>query len=135
MKRCGCCGIEKPLTEFHKRGDGHQSYCKLCKIDHYNTNRESYDKAFRKYNYKNAYGIKIEDYEKIFSEQGGLCKICGREQGSAGVRRLAVDHCHDTGIVRGLLCSNCNTGLGKLGDTVEGLMRAVNYIQGFKCQA
>lgn len=45
------------------------------------------------------------------------------------VRRLAVDHCHSTGKIRGLLCHNCNTGLGKLGDSIESLTKALNYLK------
>jgi hypothetical protein len=56
--------------------------------------------------------------------QGGLCKICGKE------KRLVVDHCHETGQVRGMLCFSCNTGIGQLGDSVDMLKAAIAYLGG-----
>lgn len=76
--------------------------------------------------YRNLYGIGIDDVERLSEEQGGTCAIC-REVCSTG-QELAVDHCHDTGKVRGLLCSNCNTGIGKLGDDPARLRAAVRYL-------
>lgn len=72
------------------------------------------------------FGITEADYAAHFDRQGGVCAICRRPQ--PGKRRLAVDHDHTTGVVRGLLCTGCNSAVGRLGDTVEGLMRAVAYL-------
>lgn len=69
------------------------------------------------------YGISLDEYRSLLSEQGGKCALCRRAK-----RRLCVDHCHDTGVVRGLLCVPCNGALGKLGDTSESLARAVAYL-------
>lgn len=62
----------------------------------------------------------------MLTSQGGTCAIC---HGTATVGRLAVDHCHLTGKVRGLLCTNCNTALGKLKDSKELLLNAINYLE------
>jgi phage-related minor tail protein len=70
-----------------------------------------------------AYGLTIGGFERLFSRQGGACAICGVTD-----KRLVVDHCHTTGAVRGLLCSPCNRALGALGDDIEGLRRATEYI-------
>lgn len=66
------------------------------------------------------------EYQAILQKQGGGCAICQglNEDG----RRLAVDHNHDTGLIRGLLCGSCNLGLGKLGDDLEGVERAIDYL-------
>ena len=72
------------------------------------------------------YGLTPEQHVAMFEAQGGLCAIC---RGEGGKKGLAVDHCHDTGVVRGLLCGECNIGIGKLGDTPEGLMRALKYLR------
>lgn len=76
---------------------------------------------------KKKYGITLEQYDAMLAAQGGGCAICRTtDPGVKGV--FHVDHCHDTGAVRGLLCSPCNTGLGHFKDDVERLVRAVNYV-------
>ena len=75
---------------------------------------------------KLSYGLTVEQYEALVSAQGGLCAICASDGGG---RRLAVDHCHATGKVRGLLCLNCNTALGKLGDSPSRLREAAAYLE------
>jgi hypothetical protein len=77
---------------------------------------------------KTKYGISIALYDALLAEQGGCCGICGAKSCKTG-RRLAVDHDHSTGRVRGLLCNLCNTALGKLGDSVESLERAIAYLK------
>lgn len=75
---------------------------------------------------KRAYGLTIEDYERILNSQHGVCKICGSKD---TYKKLAVDHCHTTGRIRGLLCQNCNHGLGKFKDSAELLIAAVRYLE------
>ena len=76
------------------------------------------------------YGITLDDYERMSAEQAGECAICGRHE-SEFRRRLAVDHDHESGAVRGLLCSPCNTGIGSLGDSVSNLIRAARYLNSY----
>lgn len=82
----------------------------------------------RKNNYKAQYGITLEDYNEMFVNQNGCCKICGRHQ-SEFKKTLCVDHCHTTGKVRGLLCSNCNIVLGQAKDDIEILKSAIKYLE------
>jgi len=70
----------------------------------------------------------FEDYERILTEQNGACSICGTDQPGVGRLRLVVDHCHATGRVRGLLCSNCNAGLGYFRDNPSLLASAISYL-------
>ena len=82
---------------------------------------------------KKAFGITIDVYEAIFDYQGGVCAICGKAEtainnGSKEIQALAVDHCHKTGKIRGLLCSKCNTGLGNFNDSKILLQTAINYL-------
>ena len=72
---------------------------------------------------KAAYGLDIEHYDFLVSKAGGRCMACSRQ------RSLVVDHCHETGKVRGLICHGCNVGLGLLGDTVAGLERTIAYLK------
>jgi hypothetical protein len=73
------------------------------------------------------YGITLETYNVLFAKQEGKCAICERHQ-SECKRAFAVDHDHDTGEVRGLLCSNCNTALGLLKDSPEITEKATQYL-------
>ena len=72
---------------------------------------------------KEKYGLTGDSYRLLLSAQGGGCAICRRNEG-----KLTVDHCHDTGKVRGILCQRCNTGLGHFRDSPELLREACNYL-------
>lgn len=83
--------------------------------------------------FKTKYGITPDQFEQMETAQKGVCAICSRQNQQVpgkAFRRLAVDHCHATKKIRGLLCTDCNTSIGKLGDTVEGLERALAYVRG-----
>ena len=107
-KRCSKCKKVFPATTkyFYRhetRRRGFLSQCKKCHKRPYIKSRE----YFLKYNYN----ITLIDYNKMFEEQEGKCKICGVHQDKLN-RILGTDHNHDTGIVRGLLCNRCNITLG-----------------------
>jgi hypothetical protein len=126
MKKCSKCSESKELTEFHKHGpskDGHRTICKKCALDY----RAVVGKVKQ---LKQRYGITIEEYNKIFQKQKGKCAICGKHQAEFKVA-LAVDHNHITNEVRGLLCCNCNMGIGRLQDNVEILNNAISYLKRF----
>lgn len=83
--------------------------------------------------YRRKFGITLEEYDAQFARQGGLCAICGEPESvvdrrTGEVRRLAVDHGHDDGRLRGLLCHHCNTGLGNFKDNPWLLVKAVGYL-------
>lgn len=68
----------------------------------------------------------LDEYNKLFELANNKCQICGTNKGQ---RRLAVDHCHNTGKVRGLLCGLCNTSLGGFSDNKELLQKAIAYLE------
>lgn len=72
------------------------------------------------------YGLTKEEFASRVAAQDGLCSLCARKPKGT----LVIDHCHETGKIRGLLCPQCNTALGRLGDTIEGLERALRYLRG-----
>jgi hypothetical protein len=80
-----------------------------------------------------TYGIGVDDYDRILAEQNGGCALCGvkPEDLMAGRYRtyLHVDHCHDTGRVRGLLCPDHNLMLGRFGDSLEMFKKVVAYLE------
>lgn len=79
---------------------------------------------------KNNYNLSKEEYFKILEEQNGKCAICSSDDpGSSTYSKLCVDHCHKTNKIRGLLCFKCNTSLGKFGDNVEFLKKAIKYLE------
>lgn len=75
-----------------------------------------------------VYGITLEQYDAMVAAQKGLCGICGKPE-LRGDHRLAVDHCHESGNVRGLLCRACNQALGTFGDTIAGLKLVMAYLE------
>lgn len=79
-----------------------------------------------------TYGLTIEDYDNLLTDQGGMCKICAQPETTlikGVVIRLAVDHCHKTGKIRGLLCSGCNTALGGFNDNIDIMNKAIDYLK------
>lgn len=75
-----------------------------------------------------------EDYYVLLGRQGGKCAICGYSKRSAKDKRLAVDHDHDTGKLRGLLCGKCNTAIGMLNDSLTLLGAAAIYLAKHKAK-
>lgn len=75
------------------------------------------------------FGIALDEFQSMYERCGGQCEICGFKDN--GDKRFFpfVDHCHTTGVVRGLLCSKCNFGVGQFGDNIETLRRAILYIE------
>lgn len=76
----------------------------------------------------NTFGITWDDYLVIMEKQNGECAICGKNCKENG-RLLCVDHDHRTGVIRGLLCTKCNSGLGFLKDDIGILQRAISYLE------
>ena len=79
------------------------------------------------------YGITLEEWQSMYDKQRGMCYICrgiGFHMKECESCPLVIDHCHDTGLVRGLLCHNCNRALGLLQDDVSALHRAIEYLEG-----
>lgn len=156
-KRCSRCKEDKSLADFgnnKSHTDGKQYYCKECKriVDkgwkdrnpthskmwreknpHYSKerNRRRYEEnpnVYIEYDLKRKYNLTIVDVERMKEAQNYKCRICSR------VRKLIIDHCHDTGKVRGMLCNPCNTMLGKMGDNKAGIVQwcetATAYLDG-----
>lgn len=78
------------------------------------------------------YGITVDQFDVMLAAQGGVCRIC-RSGDPRGVGSFHVDHDHDTGVIRGLLCSDCNLGLGLFKDDATLLLGAANYLQEAPC--
>ena len=94
-------------------------------------------KSARAYKLKFKYGLTIEEYDEMFKRQNGLCAVCGKpetfcHQDTKVPTRLSVDHSHDTGKVRGLLCRKCNQLIGFADDNTNILLNAMTYLNGFK---
>jgi hypothetical protein len=77
----------------------------------------------------NEYGITLEEYNRLLESQGGGCAICGRKVNIDSKFSLHVDHDHDTGKIRGILCSSCNLGIGKFDHDCSRLKNAIKYLE------
>ncbi len=139
-KICTKCGKEFPATlEFFRKDSRRKEnlgcQCKDCQKEYYREyikNSEKLKESFRRKRLKHEYRISIEEYDILLESQSGVCAICGKEETAkdkhGNPKRLSVDHDHETGKIRGLLCHRCNVGVGMLG-TVELLNRAKDYIK------
>ena len=126
---CSACGLCLPAKLFRlhadKRlglGEAVRSECISC-----TTRRVR----------RRTYNTRKGELDTLLTTQGGGCALCGRRLSLANHKALPaghvgahVDHCHTTGRVRGILCSGCNNGLGKLGDDIPGLEKALAYVKG-----
>ncbi len=93
---------------------------------------ECASRLFQSHSLKRRYGITLETYEQMLEDQDHLCKVCGSEGFPLAEHhkaKLVVDHCHETGKIRGLLCHNCNRALGLFRDSTLTLTRAIEYLK------
>ena len=135
---CRTCGMEKSLlADFYKCRKDHtlkSSYsyeCKECTIHRVKKNYHNDPSISQNNHLKRSYGITLDDYNKILTEQKNRCAICGTDKvgGKHNNEAFMVDHCHDTGKVRGLLCNQCNRGIGNFNDDVDRLRNAAVYLE------
>jgi hypothetical protein len=136
-KVCACCKIEKPAVEFSRGSVTWKrlhSYCRDCmrtKTREANQRKKAQDPlAHKEKQWENhirkSFGLTAHEYYEMLMRQDGECAICGdHERG----QRLAVDHCHETGEVRGLLCRPCNAALGAFRDSPDILECALEYLE------
>lgn len=122
--RCKTCAIKKTMENNQK----HSNRTNKSNLEWRNRNPEKIKEIYRVSNLKRKFNLSIEDYNKMFFDQKGRCKICDKHQNQFK-KALAVDHCHTTGKIRGLLCASCNTAIGHLKDDVNLLAKAINYLK------
>lgn len=126
-KKCPICLEEKPLESFHRQLSGRfhrHSYCAVCACQ---KQRESRVRNYsveqkRRWQRRSRYGLTDDQYKEMLISQRGKCAICGDEP-----QKLHVDHCHNTGAIRGLLCHRCNIRLGGWDDP-QWRDAALNYM-------
>ena len=143
-KWCPSCKVEKELTEYTitrsgKRKGHPAGSCKACRTALHKTRKRKDPSIYERIEWpcklKRLYGITVEQYENMLAQQDGKCAICGskdsysRTYKTTKVSKFAVDHCHASGKVRGLLCTRCNRALGLIGDNYEAALRMVEYLK------
>lgn len=147
-KRCTCCKTVKPISDFYPKrtGSKHYSTCKECgkakSRQAYADNRDKRLAYSRRYietpegqavqkrsALKFRYGITLEAYAALLAVQEGRCAICRADQpGGRWNKNFFVDHDHRTKMVRGLLCHNCNAGVGHFFEDPVRMQRAIEYV-------
>lgn len=137
MKTCIKCETTKSYEEFYAAKttkDKRQSVCKVCDRLRRKKHYEDKPHLARANWLKLKYNITTEDYKQLFDKQGCKCAICGTKEnyrivkGERQYTYMVVDHCHTTGLVRGLLCYTCNVGIGMLRDNPDYLKSAIEYL-------
>ena len=78
---------------------------------------------------KVKYGLTRKELERKLDRQDGKCEICGKTISLSDGKKTHVDHCHTSGVVRGILCRSCNVGIGHFQDSPETLERAADYLR------
>jgi hypothetical protein len=129
LKICKECGIEKNISDFYAgRKD-----CKDCKNaaarQWRKDNPENTQKhlmRMRERNKERRYGITQEQFDQMLVDQNNKCKICDIE--FKNTKDTHIDHCHNSSVVRGLLCNNCNVALGQFGDNTDIMDNAIKYL-------
>lgn len=139
--KCSGCKDWLDLDKFATTRGQPYSQCKNCNNAYQKKWRLSFteEREERRLNtcMKWKFGITIEDYKRMSQEQNGVCAICGKPETILDPRRgilkrLVIDHDHDTGKIRGLLCHNCNSGIGMLQDKQEIVQKAADYLLKYK---
>lgn len=136
-KVCTKCNTDKLIEDYpwiNYKKIYKQSYCKVCQNRMKQIKRRDgsiEDKKHRQLRAK--YKISLSDYNIELEKQGGVCLICkepeSRLNSKGNISMLAVDHCHETHKIRGLLCGNCNIGLGSFKDRSDFLLSAIEYLK------
>jgi hypothetical protein len=139
-KQCSCCNKVLPVSQYWKKSQprkdgsfGLRPRCKVCdtqyKLDIYHNKGGKDIQKLRSFkSLLKKYGITEEEYNNRRKLQNNSCEICGDHEDNQPHGRLHVDHCHTTGLFRGLLCNTCNTGLGMFKDNTTVLFKAIEYI-------
>lgn len=129
MKQCARCRELKPAELYGKRKaapDGLHPYCRPCNAEYQRANYSPADA--RAAQLKTKYGVTPAWYEEQLLRQNDGCAVCGSDGGQRG---LFVDHSHETGVPRGLLCSNCNASLGLMQEDPDRIKGLALYIQSY----
>lgn len=131
LKICTLCKKEKDISFFPKawKSNSYMSECKNCRNKRTDKYRANQDKEYkvkrnRRKRLREKYDMSPDDYNKMYILQEGKCKIC-----KDPYDKLYIDHCHTTGLIRGLLCGGCNTGLGMFKDNSNYLSSAIEYLK------
>jgi len=140
-KHCPKCKRVRDVEFFcvsRRSARGRVSWCRDCTSESQKRRREKEDPGWTKVIRRQAHlkyrlkqlGLTMEDYEDMILEQGNRCAICGSSPEDSRAKNpvLHIDHCHETGRVRGLLCRGCNHGLGSFGDDPRRVLLAARYL-------
>jgi hypothetical protein len=128
------CNVEKQITEFYmrdKKTGRRHSACKECDKARVKARHQANPERTRNNDLKRNYGITLQEHQEMYENQGGRCAICKKE-GDGKWKKLCVDHNHETGKVRQLLCRRCNMILGQAYDDTSLFSEMILYLDRHK---
>lgn len=118
----------KSLTRTQRYRIRYPDRAKEASKRYRDANKQYMSDRQRKYQLRDKYGITEAQYDEMLIQQNGKCAICETDKPTGKWKRFAVDHCHKSGNVRGLLCNECNRGMGLLRDSPDLLIKAAEYL-------
>jgi ferredoxin-like protein FixX len=133
IKACTCCRHFFGKEFFYKERrnvDGLTSSCRKCRNKEALKWQQANPESKRNTHLKAKFNITVKQFNEMLQLQNFCCAIC-MSPTPKGRGTFHVDHCHETGKIRGILCHDCNTGIGKLGDSLESIKKAVSYLERF----
>jgi hypothetical protein len=123
---CSLCKNAIPAQEF---GGQSLSRCRKCNSARVKASQtESSKLKAKESSLLRQYGMSLADLREMYEAHDGRCGICKIEHPFSGPGSLVVDHCHDTGKVRGMLCGRCNSAIGLFKENMYNLVQAMNYL-------
>ena len=131
-KYCKSCDTTKPIDDFYLRNKTsmvRHSTCKECDRKRVAENYAKDPSIYQNNHLKRNYGITLNEYNEMLKEQDHKCATCGTTEAGGKHGKFMVDHSHNTGKVRGLLCKSCNIALGEIKDNRQTLLNMVEYLE------
>lgn len=132
LRKCSVCDASFAQSQMSKSCP---SRCKECVKNYHDEwvrkNPNPYERSKRRHHVMRKYGVTLEHVEQTIAQQGGVCGICRTEKIDVRGYRNHIDHCHESGEFRGVLCFSCNAGLGNFKDDIAKLKFAISYLEKF----
>ena len=126
---CNRCQCELDDTNWYPSASKRRwLICKDCERKRQAVYRSENPRVVYNQNCRKKYGIEYDEFISIFNSQGNVCAICKSSNSGRKGKKMCIDHCHTTGLVRGILCHKCNVAIGLFNDDIQTIQNAKDYL-------